>query len=138
MWSETVRAFLLSKRSSSRSAREQIAHIVRDLWKGQTPHPHPLKLRGTLGALGKKAGFGYGFMGSTSLRGRVPRLLKSGVLWKSNAILADHMLNKQRRPAPRAGLLCFLVFASCIFSTKRSWLTNPFNPNLGYPMLQLP
>ncbi|MOA50970.1 hypothetical protein D3C78_1740550 [compost metagenome] len=62
---------------------EQIAHIVRDLWKGQTPHPHPLKLRGTLGALGKKAGFGYGFMGSTSLRGRVPRLLKSGVLWKS-------------------------------------------------------
>ncbi|ALP37695.1 NADH dehydrogenase [Paenibacillus sp. IHB B 3084] len=62
---------------------EQIAHIVHDLWKGHTPHPHPLKLRGTLGALGKKAGFGYGFMGSTSLRGRVPRLLKSGVLWKS-------------------------------------------------------
>ncbi|MDO7907062.1 NAD(P)/FAD-dependent oxidoreductase [Paenibacillus sp. JX-17] len=62
---------------------EQVAHIVRDLWKGHTPHPHPLKLRGTLGALGKKAGFGYGFMGNASLMGRVPRLLKSGVLWKS-------------------------------------------------------
>ncbi|WP_025680198.1 NAD(P)/FAD-dependent oxidoreductase [Paenibacillus massiliensis] len=62
---------------------ERIAHIVRALWKGDTPHPHPIRLRGTLGSLGKKAGFGYGFMGAASLRGRIPRLLKSGVLWKS-------------------------------------------------------
>lgn len=62
---------------------EQIAHIVQALWKGDVPHIHPIKLRGTLGSLGKKAGFGYGFLGGTALRGRIPRLLKSGVLWKS-------------------------------------------------------
>jgi NADH dehydrogenase len=62
---------------------EQIAHIVQALWKGEAPYVHPIKLRGTLGSLGKKAGFGYGFLGGTALRGRIPRLLKSGVLWKS-------------------------------------------------------
>lgn len=60
---------------------EQIAHIQHALWKGEKPNPHPLKLRGTLGALGKKSGFGL--MGKTSMMGRVPRILKSGVLWMS-------------------------------------------------------
>lgn len=60
---------------------EQIAHIIHALWKNETPKTEALKLRGTLGALGKKAGFGL--MGKTSMMGRVPRILKSGVLWMS-------------------------------------------------------
>lgn len=60
---------------------EQIGHVLKALWRDDTPKVHPLKLKGTLGSLGKHAGFGL--MGSTSVMGRVPRLLKSGVLWKS-------------------------------------------------------
>lgn len=60
---------------------EQIGHVLKALWREDTPKVHPLKLKGTLGSLGKHAGFGL--MGSTSVMGRVPRLLKSGVLWKS-------------------------------------------------------
>lgn len=60
---------------------EQIALIISSLIKGN-PLPETLpkiKLKGTLGSLGKK--FGFGQMGSTTLVGRVPRVLKSGVLW---------------------------------------------------------
>ncbi|CAM3047477.1 FAD-dependent oxidoreductase [Paenibacillus sediminis] len=60
---------------------KQIGHIVQALWKNETPRLYPLKTRGTLGSLGKKAGFGL--MGKRSVVGFVPRLLKSGVLWKS-------------------------------------------------------
>lgn len=60
---------------------EQIGYVLKALWRDDTPKVHPLKLKGTLGSLGKRAGFGL--MGSTSVMGRVPRLLKSGVLWKS-------------------------------------------------------
>ncbi|MDR0268269.1 FAD-dependent oxidoreductase [Paenibacillus sp.] len=60
---------------------EQVADVVHALWRGDTPKLHNIRLRGTLGSLGKKAGFGL--MGKTSVKGRVPRLLKSGVLWKS-------------------------------------------------------
>lgn len=60
---------------------EQIGHVLKALWRDDTPKVHPLKLKGTLGSLGKHAGFGL--MGNTSVMGRVPRLLKSGVLWKS-------------------------------------------------------
>ena len=60
---------------------EQVGHVLKSIWKGETPRVQPLKLKGTLGSLGKRAGFGL--MGSTSVIGRVPRLLKSGVLWKS-------------------------------------------------------
>lgn len=60
---------------------EQIANVLKALWRDETPKVHPLKLKGTLGSLGKRAGFGL--MGNTSVMGRVPRLLKSGVLWKS-------------------------------------------------------
>lgn len=60
---------------------EQIAHIIHALWKNEKPKTEALKLRGTLGALGKKSGFGL--MGKTSMMGRVPRILKSGVLWMS-------------------------------------------------------
>ncbi|AJS57412.1 NAD(P)/FAD-dependent oxidoreductase [Paenibacillus sp. IHBB 10380] len=60
---------------------EQVAHVILALWRGETPKLNALHLKGTLGALGKKAGFGL--MGKTSVMGRVPRILKSGVLWLS-------------------------------------------------------
>ncbi|USB32542.1 NAD(P)/FAD-dependent oxidoreductase [Paenibacillus sp. YPG26] len=60
---------------------EQIAHIALALWRGEVPRLSPIKLKGTLGSLGKKAGFGL--MGKRQVMGRVPRILKSGVLWMS-------------------------------------------------------
>ncbi|MHA6533306.1 NAD(P)/FAD-dependent oxidoreductase [Paenibacillus sp. BAC0078] len=60
---------------------EQVANIIQALWRNETPKLHKIKLKGTLGSLGKHAGFGL--MGRRSVMGRVPRLLKSGVLWMS-------------------------------------------------------
>ncbi len=60
---------------------EQVAYVLRSLWRGDTPRLNAIKLKGTLGSLGKNAGFGL--MGRRSVMGRVPRLLKSGVLWMS-------------------------------------------------------
>ncbi|GAB6991567.1 NAD(P)/FAD-dependent oxidoreductase [Paenibacillus pini] len=60
---------------------EQVAEIMHAIWRGDTPKLHKIHLKGTLGALGSKAGFGL--MGRTSVKGRVPRMLKSGVLWLS-------------------------------------------------------
>lgn len=59
---------------------EQIVTVMLKRWNGEelTPLP-PIKLKGVLGSLGPKHGFGV--MGSTALTGRVARLLKSGVLW---------------------------------------------------------
>lgn len=60
---------------------EQIATILKKQWNGE-PLPEQLpkiKLKGVLGSLGKKHGFGL--MGERTLLGRVPRVLKSGVLW---------------------------------------------------------
>ncbi|MCK8489944.1 FAD-dependent oxidoreductase [Paenibacillus sp. MBLB2552] len=59
----------------------QIGQIAGAYWRGETPRLSQIKLKGTLGSLGKKAGFGL--MGRTQVTGRVPRLLKSGVLWMS-------------------------------------------------------
>lgn len=59
----------------------QIAHIISSMWHDEEPKLSPIKLKGTLGSLGKKTGFGL--MGTTQVTGRVPRLLKSGVLWMS-------------------------------------------------------
>ncbi|MDQ0298408.1 NADH dehydrogenase [Salibacterium salarium] len=60
---------------------EQIAMVLKKRWKGEEiPKRLPaIKLKGVLGSLGKKHGFGV--MGDTALTGRVARLLKSGVLW---------------------------------------------------------
>ena len=58
---------------------EQVGHVMKALWRDDTPKVSPLKLKGTLGSLGKHAGFDSW----TSVLGRVPRILKSGVLWKS-------------------------------------------------------
>ncbi|MBU5674622.1 NAD(P)/FAD-dependent oxidoreductase [Paenibacillus brevis] len=60
---------------------EQIAQVLLAQWSGENPRLQPMRLKGTLGSLGKKAGFGL--MGKAQVTGRVPRLLKSGVLWKS-------------------------------------------------------
>lgn len=61
---------------------KQVAEVMQALWNGETPRLKAIKLKGVLGSLGKKAGFGV--MGErTVMLGKVPRLLKSGVLWMS-------------------------------------------------------
>ena len=60
---------------------KQVAEVIRTRWQGKDPRLGRIKLKGVLGSLGKKAGFGL--MGATPLLGRIPRMLKSGVLWKS-------------------------------------------------------
>lgn len=60
---------------------ERVAMLLNKKWKGE-PFPAEMpkiKLKGTLGSLGKKHGFGL--MGEQPLTGRIPRVLKSGVLW---------------------------------------------------------
>ena len=64
---------------------EQVAQVIQAMWRGETPKLHSIRLKGTLGSLGKKAGFGL--MGQRSVKGRVPRILKSGVLWMSKRTL---------------------------------------------------
>lgn len=60
----------------------QIAQVIRAIWRNETPNLGIIKLKGVLGSLGKKSGFGV--MGTkTVMVGKVPRALKSGVLWKS-------------------------------------------------------
>lgn len=60
---------------------EQIVSVLKARWSNETlPEILPkIKLKGVLGSLGKKHGFGL--MGERTLIGRVPRVLKSGVLW---------------------------------------------------------
>ncbi len=59
---------------------EQIANILHDILSGREPKaPGEIKLRGTLGSLGKNDGFGNMF--EKSFTGLLPRLAKSGVLW---------------------------------------------------------
>ncbi len=59
---------------------EQISQVLLARWNDQPlPEMNEIKLKGVMGSLGKKSGFGT--MGSTALIGRVPRLLKSGILW---------------------------------------------------------
>lgn len=60
---------------------KQIAEVLQAVWHDKTPRLGKLKLKGVLGSLGKKSGFGL--MGGTPILGRVPRLVKSGVLWRS-------------------------------------------------------
>lgn len=60
---------------------KQIAEVLLASWNNRTPKLGAMKLKGVLGSLGKKSGFGI--MGNTPIIGRVPRLIKSGVLWNS-------------------------------------------------------
>lgn len=60
---------------------DQISQVLLCRWKGEeapTEFP-PIKLKGVLGSLGKKSGFGV--VGDRPIIGRIPRLLKSGLLW---------------------------------------------------------
>ncbi len=62
----------------------QIAAVLIARWKGEKlPSLPPLKLKGVLGSLGKKHGFGL--IANTALTGRIPRILKHGVLWKDKS-----------------------------------------------------
>jgi NADH dehydrogenase len=60
---------------------EQIVHILQKRWKDEElPEELPrIKLKGVLGSLGKKQGFGL--FADRPITGRMARLLKSGVLW---------------------------------------------------------
>lgn len=60
---------------------EQIADVLLKRWAGEPLPPElpRIKLKGILGSLGKKHGFGL--VADRPITGRVPRLLKSGVLW---------------------------------------------------------
>jgi NADH:ubiquinone reductase (H+-translocating) len=60
---------------------EQIVEVLKSRWKGEHPPATfpTIKLKGVLGSLGKKQGFGM--MADRAITGRVARLIKSGVLW---------------------------------------------------------
>lgn len=60
---------------------EQIVVVLDKKWKGEPlPESFPqIKLKGILGSLGKKHGFGL--VNDHAITGRVARLLKSGILW---------------------------------------------------------
>lgn len=78
----------LNKPQSAQLAEEQaeqIATVLIARWKGsKLPEKMPeLKLKGILGSLGSKHGFGL--VANTPLTGRVPRLIKFGVLWKDKS-----------------------------------------------------
>ncbi|WP_102694213.1 NAD(P)/FAD-dependent oxidoreductase [Rummeliibacillus pycnus] len=69
---------------SAQLAEEQAEHIVKVLklrWSNQSlPEKMPeIKLKGFMGALGKKQGFVY--LADTTVTGRIARLMKSGLLW---------------------------------------------------------
>ncbi|MGM9966045.1 NAD(P)/FAD-dependent oxidoreductase [uncultured Rummeliibacillus sp.] len=69
---------------SAQLAEEQAEHIVKVLklrWSNQPlPEKMPeIKLKGFMGALGKKQGFVY--LADTTVTGRIARLMKSGLLW---------------------------------------------------------
>lgn len=60
---------------------EQVVELLKKRWNGEAlPESFPpIKLKGVLGSLGKKHGFGV--MADRAITGRVARLLKSGILW---------------------------------------------------------
>lgn len=60
---------------------EQIVEVLKKRWNGEEPPESfpQIKLKGILGSLGKKHGFGL--LGERAITGRVARVLKSGVLW---------------------------------------------------------
>lgn len=60
---------------------EQIVDVLQKRWRNEPlPETMPeMKLKGVLGSLGKKEGFG--FVADRAITGRVARFLKSGVLW---------------------------------------------------------
>lgn len=64
----------------ARQQGQQIAEILLSVMNGKEPRkPKPIKLKGTLGSLGKNDGFGN--MMEKPMTGWLPRLAKTGVLW---------------------------------------------------------
>ncbi|WP_404450543.1 NAD(P)/FAD-dependent oxidoreductase [Virgibacillus necropolis] len=64
----------------AREQGEQISEILTSVFKGEVPQQaKEIKLKGTLGSLGKSDGFGNMFQKATT--GFIPRIAKSGVLW---------------------------------------------------------
>lgn len=64
----------------ARQQGEQIADILSAILQGMEPkQPKEIKLKGTLGSLGKSDGFGNMFQKPAT--GLLPRLAKTGVLW---------------------------------------------------------
>ncbi|WLV24371.1 FAD-dependent oxidoreductase [Aciduricibacillus chroicocephali] len=64
----------------ARQQGQQIAEILLAIMNGKEPRkPKPIKLKGTLGSLGKNEGFGN--MMEKPMTGWLPRLAKTGVLW---------------------------------------------------------
>lgn len=60
---------------------EQIVQVLVKRWNGEEPPESfpAIKLKGVLGSLGKKHGFGL--VAERPITGRVARLIKSGILW---------------------------------------------------------
>lgn len=60
---------------------EQIVQVLLKRWNGEEPPESfpTIKLKGVLGSLGKKHGFGL--VADRPITGRVARLIKSGILW---------------------------------------------------------
>lgn len=64
----------------ARAQGQQIAEILLDILHEKEPkEPKPIKLKGTLGSLGRSDGFGN--MMDMPMTGWLPRVAKSGVLW---------------------------------------------------------
>jgi NADH:ubiquinone reductase (H+-translocating) len=60
---------------------EQMVQVLLSRWNGEAPPESfpPIKLKGVLGSLGKKQGFGL--VADRPITGRVARMIKSGILW---------------------------------------------------------
>jgi NADH dehydrogenase len=59
---------------------EQVAKMLDEIMRGkEIQNPGEINLKGTLGSLGKKTGFGVVY--DNPVTGAVPRLMKSGTLW---------------------------------------------------------
>lgn len=68
---------------SAQAAKAQGKQIAQTLYEKihnkEIKHPGKLKVKGSLGSLGKNEGFGVAF--HMPMTGAIPRLMKSGVLW---------------------------------------------------------
>ncbi len=62
---------------------KQVAEVIEAELQGKTAELGKIKLKGVLGSLGKNAGFGLMGKKTMLMTGKVPRVLKSGVLWMS-------------------------------------------------------
>jgi NADH:ubiquinone reductase (H+-translocating) len=58
---------------------KQLGEYFVSVWQGMEYVAQPLKLKGVLGYLGKKTGFGM--VNTQVLLGKIPHVIKSGVLW---------------------------------------------------------